>query len=60
MTGYNNGHWLTPYLKGNVWHWIHGNLLEVRKFNNRLKQLKEHLRFLKIKGNFLNYSTIEI
>ncbi|MDM1755031.1 MULTISPECIES: glycosyltransferase [Acinetobacter] len=52
VTGYNNGHWLTPYLKGNVWHWIHGDLLEVRKFNNRLKQLKEHLRFFKNKRKF--------
>ena len=52
ITGYNNGHWLAPYLKGNVWHWIHGDLLEVRKFNNRLKQLKEHLRFFKNKRKF--------
>ncbi|WP_180116396.1 glycosyltransferase [Acinetobacter sp. YH12140] len=52
ITGYNNGHWLAPYLKGNVWHWIHGDLLEVRKFNNPLKQMKEHLRFFKNKRKF--------
>lgn len=52
VTGYNNGHWLTPYLKGNVWHWIHGDLLEVRKFKNPLKQMKEHLRFFKNKRKF--------
>lgn len=52
ITGYNNGHWLAPYLKGNVWHWIHGDLLEVRKFNNPLKQMKEYLRFFKNKRKF--------
>ncbi|ATO19571.1 hypothetical protein BS636_07845 [Acinetobacter sp. LoGeW2-3] len=52
ITGYNNGHWLAPYLKGNVWHWIHGDLLEIRRFNNPLKQLKEHIRFLKNKRKF--------
>ena len=52
ITGYNNGHWLAPYLKGNVWHWIHGDLLEFRKFNNPLKQIKEHIRFFKNKRKF--------
>ncbi|WP_347473690.1 glycosyltransferase [Acinetobacter thermotolerans] len=52
ITGYNNGHWLAPYLKGNVWHWIHGDLLEIRRFNNPLKQLKEHIRFLKNRRKF--------
>lgn len=52
ITGYNNGHWLAPYLKGNIWHWIHGDLLEFRKFNNRLKHLKEHIRFFKNKRKF--------
>ena len=52
ITGYNNGHWLAPYLKGNVWHWIHGDLLEFRNFNNPLKQIKEHIRFFKNKRKF--------
>ena len=52
ITGYNNGHWLAPYLKGNVWHWVHGDLLEFRKFNNPLKQIKEHIRFFKNKRKF--------
>lgn len=52
ITGYNNGHWLAPYLKGNVWHWIHGDLLEFRKFNNPLKQIKEYIRFFKNKRKF--------
>lgn len=52
VTGYNNGHWLARYLKGNVWHWIHGDLLEIRKFDNPLKILKEHLRFYRNKRKF--------
>ena len=52
VTGYNNGHWLAPYLTGTVWHWIHGDLLEVRKFSNPAKQLKEHIRFFKNKRKF--------
>ncbi len=54
ITGYNNGHWLAPYLSGNVWHWIHGDLLEFRKFNNPLKQIKEHIRFFKNRRKFSN------
>lgn len=41
---YNNGHWLRPYLAGNVWHWIHGDLIEKRPTHNVFKQLKENLR----------------
>lgn len=52
VTGYNNGHWLAPYLTGTVWHWIHGDLLEVRKFSNPAKQLKERIRFFKNKRKF--------
>ena len=52
ITGYNNGHWLAPYLSGNVWHWIHGDLLEKRNFVNPLKQIKEHIRFFKNKRKF--------
>jgi len=52
IIGYNNGHWLAPYLKGNVWHWIHGDLLEIRKFSHPLKQLKEHIRFFRNKRKF--------
>ena len=52
VTGYNNGHWLAPYLTGTVWHWIHGDLLEVRKFSNPAKKLKECIRFFKNKRKF--------
>lgn len=52
ITGYNNGHWLAPYLSGNVWHWIHGDLLEKRNFVNPLKKLKEYIRFEKNKRKF--------
>jgi glycosyltransferase involved in cell wall biosynthesis len=52
ITGYNNGHWLTDYLKGNVWHWIHGDLLEKRNFKNPLKKIKEYIRFKKNKRKF--------
>lgn len=52
ITGYNNGHWLSPYLKGNVWHWIHGDLLEVRAFKQPFKQMKEYVRFFKHKTKF--------
>lgn len=52
VTGYNNGHWLAQYLKGNVWHWIHGDLLEIRKFHNPLKALKEYFRFYRNKRKF--------
>jgi len=52
ITGYNNGHWLAPYLSGNVWHWIHGDLLEKRNFVNPLKKFKEYIRFEKNKRKF--------
>ena len=52
ITGYNNGHWLAPYLSGNVWHWIHGDLLEKRNFQNFLKQFKEYIRHQKNKRKF--------
>ena len=52
ITGYNNGHWLAPYLSGNVWHWIHGDLLEKRNFQNPLKQFKEYIRHQKNKRKF--------
>ncbi len=52
VTGYNNGHWLGPYLKGNVWHWIHGDLLEIRPQNNLFKKMKEQIRFAKNKRKF--------
>lgn len=44
VTGYNNGHWLAPYLQGNVWHWIHGNLIENRKASNLWLKIKEFIR----------------
>lgn len=52
ITGYNNGHWLAPYLKGNVWHWIHGDLLEIRQSKNIIKKMKEIIRFYKHKVKF--------
>jgi len=52
ITGYNNGHWLAAYLSGNVWHWIHGDLLEKRNFVNPLKKFKEYIRFEKHKRKF--------
>lgn len=44
ITGYNNGHWLAPYLQGNVWHWIHGNLIENRKSSNLWLKIKNLIR----------------
>lgn len=41
---YNNGHWLRPYLTGNVWHWVHGDLIEKRPTRNIFKNIKEALR----------------
>ncbi|OTG69715.1 glycosyltransferase [Acinetobacter sp. A1-4-2] len=54
ILGFHNGYYLGNYLtqKKNVWHWIHGDLLEFRKFNNPLKQIKEHIRFFKNKRKF--------
>src|SRR5690606_26176326 len=54
ILGFHNGYYLGEYLnqKENVWYWIHGDLLEFRKFKNPLKHLKEHIRFFKNKKKF--------
>lgn len=54
ILGFHNGYYLGNYLtqKNNIWYWIHGDLLEFRKFNNPLKQIKEHIRFFKNKRKF--------
>jgi glycosyltransferase involved in cell wall biosynthesis len=54
VLGFHNGYYLGEYLtqKKNIWYWIHGDLLEFRNFNTPLKQIKEHIRFLKNKRKF--------
>jgi glycosyltransferase involved in cell wall biosynthesis len=52
ITGYNNGHWLRPYLQGNVWHWIHGDVIEKRYNSNLLKKLKEFFRSIRHTNQF--------
>jgi glycosyltransferase involved in cell wall biosynthesis len=56
ILGFHNGYYLGSYLtqKENVWYWIHGDLLEFRKFNNPLKRIKEYIRFFKNKYKFAN------
>lgn len=54
VTGYNNGHWLRPYLKGNVWHWIHGDLIEKRSATNIFKRYREVLRALRHQKKFVH------
>lgn len=56
ILGFHNGYYLGNYLnpKNNIWYWIHGDLLEFRKFNNPLKQIKEHIRFFKNRRKFSN------
>ncbi len=54
VTGYNNGHWLAPYLKGNVWHWIHGELIERRATPNILVALKEFFRRIRHRRAFIH------
>ncbi|RYY80802.1 MAG: glycosyltransferase [Moraxellaceae bacterium] len=50
---YNNGHWLRPYLSGNVWHWVHGDLIEKRPTQNIFKHLKESLRVSRYTRKFV-------
>ncbi|WP_180147240.1 glycosyltransferase [Acinetobacter sp. YH12052] len=54
IIGFHNGYYLGKYLtqKENIWYWIHGDLLEIRNFNNPLKRIKEHIRFFKNKRKF--------
>lgn len=54
VTGYNNGHWLAPYLKGNVWHWIHGELIERRATPNIIVALKEFFRRIRHRRAFIH------
>lgn len=53
LTGYNNGHWLgndllnilyASGLTANVWHWIHGQLIEKRHSHHIFSALKEYIR----------------
>lgn len=57
VTGYNNGHWLGDALQGNVWHWIHGELIERRSTHHWLKALKEWLRRLRHRHAFVQLFT---
>ncbi len=50
---YNNGHWLRPYLTGNVWHWVHGDLIEKRPAFNVLNHIKEYFRVIRYKAKFI-------
>ncbi|XID75727.1 glycosyltransferase [Alkanindiges sp. WGS2144] len=50
---YNNGHWLRPYLSGNVWHWIHGDLIEKRPTQNLIKKVKEFFRVIRYTRKFI-------
>ncbi|MEY4515693.1 MAG: hypothetical protein RL180_39, partial [Pseudomonadota bacterium] len=52
VTGYNNGHWLGDYLQGNVWHWIHGELIEQRATPHLFKAIKEWIRRLRHRHAF--------
>ncbi len=54
IIGFHNGYYLGKYLtqKENIWYWIHGDLLEIRRFNNPLKQIKEYFRFFRNKRKF--------
>lgn len=53
VTGYNNGHWLGNELQGNVWHWIHGELIERRATRHWLHALKELIRRLRHRQAFV-------
>ena len=50
---YNNGHWLRPYLTGNVWHWVHGDLIERRPVFNFFNHIKEYFRIIRHKHKFI-------
>ncbi len=50
---YNNGHWLRPYLTGNVWHWVHGDLIEKRPVFNFFNHIKEYFRIVRHKHKFI-------
>lgn len=50
---YNNGHWLRPYLSGNVWHWVHGDLIEKRPTHSLFKKIKENLRVSRYTRKFV-------
>ncbi|MEY2863741.1 MAG: hypothetical protein RLY58_1448 [Pseudomonadota bacterium] len=52
VTGYNNGHWLGRYLHGNVWHWIHGELIEKRATFHLLSTIKEFFRRMRHRHAF--------
>lgn len=57
ITGYNNGHWLAPYLTGNVWHWIHGELIEKRPSSNLFSAIKEFFRRIRHQRAFIQLFT---
>jgi len=54
IVGFHNGYYLGKYLtqKKNIWYWVHSDLLEIRKFSNPFKQLKEYIRFFRNKRKF--------
>lgn len=54
VLGHLNGHYLTKYIiqKDCVWHWIHGEMIELRPAKNNLKKLKEKIRFIRHKRSF--------
>lgn len=52
ILGYNNGHWLKPYINGNVWHWVHADLIAKRPANHFLKALTESIRIIRHQRKF--------
>lgn len=64
ILGYNNGHWLKPYISGNnTWHWIHADLIAKRPSRHLLSAWRESWRVIRHTHQFkklLNHCNIII
>lgn len=63
ILGYNNGHWLKPYIRGNTWHWVHADLIAKRPSRHLLTAWRESWRVIRHTYQFkklLNHCNIII